>query len=92
MAVMSILSFHDLGLRPSLLKAVQKKARHQGQTAAQYIRSLVERELLAEKTFDEILKPIRDDFRKSGVTEEQLDEIVNRARAQGRRKTRRMRR
>ncbi len=77
---MSSLSFHDIGLKPSQLRAVKKKAQQQGQTAPEYVRSLVERDLLASKSFDEILKPIRAGFKKSEVSEEELDALVTRAR------------
>jgi hypothetical protein len=45
-----------------------------------YIRWLIERDLLASQSFDEILRPIRPDIRKSGITETQVDAIVRRAR------------
>jgi hypothetical protein len=77
---MSSLSLHDIGLRPAQMKAVERKAKHVGTTPSRYIRLLVERDLLADKTFDEILRPIREDFRRSGVTERQLADIVERAR------------
>jgi len=77
---MAIRSLQDIGLAPAQLKAVEKKAKYAGKTAPEYVRSLVERDLLADKSFDEILRPVRDDFRKSGTTERQLDEIVDRAR------------
>jgi hypothetical protein len=77
---MSTLSFRHIGLRPAQLKAVEKKAKRAGQTAPEYVRSLVERDLLADKSFDEILRPIREDIRKNGTTERELDEIVDRAR------------
>jgi len=77
---MSTLSLQDIGLKPSLLRAVEKKARNAGQTAPQYVRSLIERDLLAGQPFDELLRPVRDDFRKSGVTEAGLGQIVRRAR------------
>lgn len=38
--------------------------------------ALIEQDLLAEKSFDELLHPIRRDFQKSGVTEAKLDAIV----------------
>ncbi len=70
----------SLGLRPSQIRALDRKARRNGKTAPEYVRSLIERDLRLEKSFDEILAPIRDDFRKRGITEAQLDGIVNRAR------------
>jgi hypothetical protein len=78
--VMSLLSLHDIGLRPAQLKAVEKKAKHAGTTAPQYVRLLVERDLLADRSFDEMLRPIREDFRRSGISEKQLEKIVERAR------------
>jgi len=78
--MMSSLSVQDLGLLPAQLRAVQKKAKHDGKTAPEYVRGLIERDLLADKNFDEILRPIREDFRKRGITEAQLDELVDRAR------------
>lgn len=75
-----------------MLRAVEKKARIAGATAQEYVRSLIERDLLADKTFDEIARPIREDFRKSGVTESQLEQIVARARRATGRKPARPRR
>lgn len=86
---MSSLLLHEIGLKPAVAKAMQKKARDEGKTAPEYVRSLIERDLLADRSFDQILKPIRDDFRRSGVTEEELDAIVERARNAGHAKGRR---
>ena len=80
LVVMSSLSLQDLGLKGGLLKAIEKKARHAGKTLPEYVRWIIERDMLADQSFDQILKPVRADFRKSGVTEDQLDEIVERAR------------
>ena len=44
------------------------------------MRSLIERDVKADESFDEILRPIRADVRKAGITEDQLDQIVERAR------------
>ena len=86
---MSALLLQELGLKPALAKAVERKARHEGKTAPEYVRSLIERDLLADKTFDEILKPVRSDFRKSGITEDELDRMVERARGASPRRTQR---
>lgn len=77
---MSSQSLEAIGVRGALLRALERKARNEGKTPREYIRLLIERDLLADKSFDEILGPIRDDFRRSGITEEQLDELVERAR------------
>ena len=77
---MSSLSLQDIGLRPAQLSAVRKKAKDAGTTAPEYVRALVERYLLADESFDRILRPIREDLRRNGITEKQLDELVDRAR------------
>ena len=90
--VMTSLSIQDLGLRPAQLKALGSKAKQLGKSPQEYVRTLVEQDLVIDKSFDEILKPVRDDFRRSGITADQLGEIVKRARkasASRRRGTRR---
>ncbi len=89
MNYMTTLYFQKIDLKPAQLKAVVKKARAEGKTPPEYVRTLIERDLLADHSFDEILKPIRDDIRKSGITEEQFDAVIERARDTTRRKPRR---
>jgi len=71
-------------------KAAEDKARQLGTTPQRYIHSLID---AASLTFDEILAPVREQFRQSGVTEEELDQAVTKARnavhKRSRRKTRR---
>jgi hypothetical protein len=78
--VLMTLSLKQIGLKPAQIRAVARKARHEGKTPPEYLRSLIERDLMAAMPFDEILKPVRDDFRRSGITPGQLDRIVERAR------------
>ena len=59
-----------------------------GRTPPQYVRLLVEQDLLTEESFDEILRPIREDVRRSGITQNQIDRIVDRARRATRRSPR----
>jgi hypothetical protein len=77
---MSSLSFQDIGLKPTQMKAIARRARKEGKTSSEYVRSLVERDLLAGGSFDEVLRPIREGFKKARVTEEQLDTLVTEAR------------
>lgn len=51
-----------------------------GKSADEYLRTLIEAELLSQQTFAEIIAPIREGFRKSGMTEEQLDALFEQAR------------
>jgi hypothetical protein len=62
------------------MKAVARRARKEGKTPSEYVRSLVERDMVAGASFDEVLRPIREGFKKAGVTEEQLDTLVTEAR------------
>lgn len=77
---MSTALLRDIGVKTSLLRAVEKRAKINGQTLGEYLRALIERDLSAGRSFDEILKPVRAGFKKSGVTEEELDLIVASAR------------
>jgi hypothetical protein len=77
---MTTLSIQDLGLRPAQLRALGSKAKREGKSPQEYVRTLVERDLVVDESFDEILKPVREDFRRSGITEGQLDEVVQKAR------------
>jgi hypothetical protein len=58
-------------------KVAAQAARELGTTAEHYVHQLID---AANMTFDEILAPVRKGFRESGVTEEELDDVVNKAR------------
>jgi len=58
-------------------QAAVKKAQELGTTPGEYIASLID---AATSTVDEILAPVREGFRSSGTTEEELDDLVARAR------------
>jgi hypothetical protein len=77
---MSSLSVDDLRLKPATLKQVERSAKRAGQTTVEYMRGLIERAVSAERSFDEILAPVRAGFSKAGVTPEELDELVSAAR------------
>ena len=79
-------------LSPEVERRLKSEAARLGVREADYVKRLIERDMLADRTFDEILMPVRADFRKSGITEDQLDEIVDRARKATRPKARRARR
>ena len=59
---------------------IRSKAKRAGKSPEKFIEAMVERDLLAEKSFNEILRPIRADVKASGLTPERLDEIVDEAR------------
>jgi hypothetical protein len=77
---MSSLSLHTIGLKPVQMKAVTRRAKKEGKTLPEYVRALIERDLLLSGSFDELLRPIREGFKNAGVTDEQLDSLVTKAR------------
>lgn len=80
MSTRSARTFEAIGLQPVQWKAVEKRAKQAGTSPVEYVRGLIEQDLLADRSFDEILRPFRRDIKRAGVTERKLDEIVDRAR------------
>ena len=68
------------GLPKGTTDAITELSRSKGKSAEEYLRTLIEAELLSQQTFAEILAPIRDGFRKSGMTQDQLDALFQEAR------------
>jgi len=68
------------GLPEGTREAIKELSRSKGKSAEDYLRTLIEAEILSELTFAEILAPIREAFRRSGMTEEQLDALFEEAR------------
>ena len=58
----------------------QARPRDEKKTAPEYLRTSVERDLLAGRSFSEILKPVRSGFEESGISEDELDSFVVRPR------------
>jgi hypothetical protein len=58
-------------------KVAARVARELGTTAEQYVHSLID---AANMTFHDILAPVQKGFRESGVTEEELNDAVTKAR------------
>ena len=63
------------GLPQGTKKAIEELSRSKGKSAEEYLRTLIEAEILSEQTFSEILASIRQSFRESGMTEEQLEAL-----------------
>lgn len=78
--LVSTLVFPDIGLKPTVLRAAVRRARKQGKSPSEYLRSLVERDVSTADSFDDVLKPFREAFAKSGKSEQDLDDAVARAR------------
>ena len=77
-----------ISLRPEVEEAVKSQATKEGKPLADYVESLVEEgsrrrdriDLLAEKSFDEILAPFRRNVEESGLSDEALDALFTEAR------------
>ncbi len=55
---------------------LEEKARNQGKDVAEYVENLIEKDIDRRKTLDEILAPLRKDFAESGMTEDELDKLI----------------
>lgn len=55
---------------------LKEKAENQGKDVAEYVGNLIEKDIDSNKTLDEILAPIRKNFAESGMTEEDLDALI----------------
>ena len=62
------------------VQALSVIAREKGKTAEEYVRDMVDTEILASKPFAEILAPIRQGFAESGMTDEELTALFEEAR------------
>ena len=55
---------------------LEERAKVDGKDVAEYVESLIEQDIDKRKTLDEILAPVRRNFAESGVTEDELDELI----------------
>ena len=77
-----------ISLPPEVEEAVKSQANKEGKPLVDYVESLVEEgsrrrdriDLLAEKSFDEILAPFRRNVEESGLSDEALDALFTEAR------------
>src|SRR5215213_8813819 len=77
-----------LELEPEVEMTASEQAKERGLPLAEYVESVVKETVLkrqrvqklSEKTFDEILKPFRDEVETSGMSDDELDELFKQAR------------
>ena len=77
-----------ISLPAEVEESVKSQAAKDGVPLEDYVESLVEEgarkrnriDLLAEKSFDEILSPFRRSVEESGISDEDLDEVFRQAR------------
>jgi hypothetical protein len=68
------------GLPVGTRRALEELARDNDQTAEDYARMVLEAKILAQKPFREILAPVRKGFEESGITDDELATLVEKAR------------
>ncbi len=69
------------GLPSGTTQALEELGRSNGaRSAEEYARMVLEAKILAQKPFREILAPVREGFAESGMTDEELDALVEKAR------------
>jgi hypothetical protein len=64
---------------PDTVLAIAEAARRQGITPEAAALELLETAVLAQKPFEEIIEPIARGFDESGMSEEELDELITQA-------------
>jgi hypothetical protein len=69
-----------LELKPEIEEALQKKAKANGFEVNIYLEKLIEKDVDRAKTLDEVLAPFRREVEESGITDDELDALVEEAR------------
>ena len=65
---------------PDTVHAIAEAAKRQGTTLEAAALELLETAVLAQRPFEEIVEPIAKSFDESGMTEEELDELITKTR------------
>lgn len=77
-----------LELEPEVEMTATEQAKERGLPLEEYVEEVVKETVLkrqrvqklSEKSFDEILKPFRDEVEASGISDEELDDLFKQAR------------
>ena len=82
---MKTASIQISGLRRQTIASLTSQARAQGLSVEVYVKEIIEAEMsisdmARRKTIDEVFAPAQQQFRESGVSEEELDQLVDAAR------------
>ena len=67
-------------LKPEMEAKLKNRAVALGFEVDDYVENLIEKELDKPKTLDEIFAPVRREFEESGMTEDELDDLIYQAR------------
>ena len=70
----------SIDLPPATIEKLHAEAAASGKDVATLVREAVEVKLaVAGRSFRDIMAPVHEDFRKSGLTGEQLDSLIDRS-------------
>lgn len=69
-----------LELNPDVEEALKKKAAAQGSALNEYVAGVLKKHIDLGPTLDEVLAPVRKNFADSGMTEKELDELIEQER------------
>ena len=53
-----------------------RESEGQGKDVSEYVEGLIEKEIDKPKTLDEILAPFRREVKTSGITDDELDDLI----------------
>jgi len=67
-------------LNPETEAKLKDRAVALGFEVDDYVESLIEKDLDKSKTLDEIFAPVRREFEESGMSEDELDDLIYQAR------------
>lgn len=68
------------GLPPSVIEAVENRAKEIGATAEDYVKYLIEEDLNSTLSMRVLFAPVRKQIRTSGISETELNELLEEAR------------
>lgn len=68
------------GLPSGTKAALEQIARSDGKSGEEFARTLIQAEILSRRPLSEILAPVRKSFEESGMTEEDLDLLIEEVR------------
>ena len=64
------------GLPPSVIEAVENRAKEISATAEDYVKYLIEEDLNSALSMRVLFAPVREQIRESGMTEDDLNELI----------------
>jgi hypothetical protein len=85
-------TLHISGLAKDKLRTLRAHAKEAGLTPEKYAKHLIEEAISIERrarttTIDELFAPVQKQFHESGMTEEELDKLIDSARPKHNRRT-----